>query len=66
MDTPSDKLKLFCMKNLLLEADLVKLEENGIEIQHKETIKKDDIIDPDLFDSEIRMEAKRMSDFYAL
>ena len=35
-----DKLKLFSMKNLMLESDLIGLEKSGVEIGHIKTIKK--------------------------
>jgi len=60
------KLKLFAMKNLLLETELAKIEKSGIEIGHLRTIKKDEVVDTDLFESDIRTQAKKMADFYVL
>jgi methyl coenzyme M reductase subunit C-like uncharacterized protein (methanogenesis marker protein 7) len=54
------------MQNLMLEADLAKLEKSGIEIGHIRTIKKDDVVDTELFDLDIRNQARKMADFYAL
>ena len=62
----SDALKLFTMKNLLLETDLAKLENSGLEIGHIETIKKDEIVDIELFESDIRAQARKMANFYVL
>lgn len=61
-----DKLKLFAMKNLLLETELAKLEKSGIEIGHLQTIEKDDVVDIELFEADIRTQAKKMADFYVL
>ena len=59
-----DKLKLFSMKNLMLESDLIGLEKSGVEIGHIKTIKKDEVIDLELFEFDIRKQARRMADFY--
>lgn len=60
------KVKLFALQNLLLEADLAKLEKSGIEIGHLQTIKSDGVVDIELFDLEILKSAKKMADFYVL
>ena len=62
----SDDVKLFGMHNLLLETDLQKLEESGIQIEHAKTIQKAEIVDVDLFESDILEEARKMADFDAL
>lgn len=62
----SDNIKLFGMHNLLLETDLKKLEDGGIQIEHTKTIQKAEIVDVDLFESDILQEARKMADFYAL
>lgn len=59
-------LKLFSMRNLLLEADLEKLERSGIAIDHIKTVKKDDLVDVELFDADILAQAKKMANFYVL
>lgn len=64
--SPSDNLKVFCMQNLMLEADLTAIEESGIEIGHKETIQKVELVDKELFESDIRRSARKMADFYSL
>jgi hypothetical protein len=61
---PSEQLKIFGMQNLMLEADLAKLEKSGVEIGHIQTIRKDELIDVDLFDADILKDARRMADFY--
>lgn len=61
-----DKLKLFSMKNLMLESDLIGLEKSGVEIGHVKTIKKDEVIDLELFEFDIRKQARRMADFYVI
>ncbi len=60
----SNQIKLFGMKNFMLETDLVKLERDGVEIDHIRTITKEENVDPELFDNDIRKSAKRMADFY--
>ena len=59
-----NKLKLFSMKNLMLETDLIKLEKDGFEIGHVQTLKRDDVVDLELFESDIRKQARKMADFY--
>lgn len=59
-----NNLKLFLMKNLMLESDLVRLEKDGIEIGHVQTLKRDDVVDLELFESDIRKQARKMADFY--
>lgn len=59
-----NNLKLFSMKNLMLEADLIRLEKDGIEIGHVQTLKRDDVVDLELFESDIRKQARKMADFY--
>lgn len=66
MNNDMDKLKLFTMKNLLLETELAKLENSGIKIGHLQTIEKDDVVDIELFETDIRTQAKKMADFYVL
>lgn len=61
-----DDIKLFGMHNLLLETELMKLEDRGIQIEHKRTILKAEIVDVELFESDILQEARKMADFYAL
>lgn len=60
------QLLLFGMKNLMLEGELAKLEKSGIEIGHMQTIKKDELVDTDLFENEILKKARKMADFYVL
>jgi hypothetical protein len=61
-----DLIKLFGMQNLLLESELKKLEDSGIQIGHAKTIQKAEIVDVDLFEADIVQEARRMADFYAI
>jgi HEPN superfamily Swt1-like protein len=63
---PSDQLKVFGMQNLLLESDLARLESSGIDLGHVKTLKKDEVVDIELFDRDILQEAKKMADFYVL
>lgn len=60
------RIKLFTLQNLLLESDLANLEKKGISIGHLETIKKDELVDVELFDYQILESAKRMANFYVL
>ena len=66
MNNGMDKLKLFAMRNLLLETELAKLEKSGIELRHLQTIEKADVVDIELFEADIRTQAKKMADFYVL
>ncbi len=61
-----EQLMLFGMKNLLLEKSLEKLENSGIEIGHTETLKKDMLVDTELFEHEILQKGNKMADFYSL
>jgi energy-converting hydrogenase A subunit M len=62
----SGDVKLFGMHNLMLETDLKKLEDSGIQIGHARTVQQTEIVDVDLFESDILREARKMADFYAL
>jgi energy-converting hydrogenase A subunit M len=62
----ADDLKLFGMHNLLLETELSKLEARGIQIEHTKTIVKAEVVDVDLFEIDILLEARKMADFYAI
>lgn len=62
----SDQIKLFGMQNLLLEADLAELEKSGVEIGHSQTIEKKEIVDTEIFEVDIRKQAKQMVDLYYL
>jgi len=61
-----EKLDLFAMQNMRLEDSLVDLEKNGFEIGHINTLQKEEIVDPELFDYDIRKSAKKTSEFYHL
>ncbi len=61
-----ETLKLFGMQNLLLESELRKLEDSGVKIEHAKTIQRSEIVDVDLFESDILQEATKMADFYAI
>jgi hypothetical protein len=62
----ADDLKLFGMHNLLLEAELRKLEDSGIQIEHSRTIQRAEIVDVELFEGDILQQGRRMADFYAI
>ena len=62
----ADRLRLFGMRNLMLEADLFALEKSGIDLGHVHTLKNDELVDTDLFEAEILQAARRMADFYVL
>jgi hypothetical protein len=65
-ETILNTLQLFSMRNLLVEAELIKLEKSGISIGHTENLKKSDVVDIELFETDIIHAAKRMADFYIL
>ena len=62
----ADSVKLFGMQNLIIEADLKKLEESGIAIEHAKTIEKIEVVDVELFENDILKQARKMADFYAI
>jgi energy-converting hydrogenase A subunit M len=62
----ADDVKLFGMHNLMLETELNKLESKGIQIEHAKTIAKAEVVDVDLFESDILLEARKMADFYVI
>lgn len=62
----SDRIKLFGIQNLILETDLTDLEGRGIEIGHSQTVEKKEIVDTEIFEMDIRKQAKQMIDLYYL
>lgn len=62
----SDSLKIFGMQNLMLEADLARLERSGVNLGHSSNLKQDDIVDTELFEADIISQARLMADFYVL
>ncbi len=64
MNNFEEKLELLAFKNLMLETDLMKLEESGINIQHIDTILHKDLVDINLFESDILVSARKMARFY--
>ncbi len=69
MKDPKDAeehLMLFGMKNLILENSLDKLERTGTDLGHIKTLKKDELVDTELFEHEILKKARKMADFYVL
>lgn len=60
------QLKVFGMQNFQVEADLLKLESSGIDIKHSQTIEQKEIVDVELFEEDIRNQARKMSAFYYL
>lgn len=64
MNKISSKLENFAFKNLMLETDLIKLEESGIDLQHIDSISQKDIVDKDLFEQDILSSARKMARFY--
>jgi len=61
-----ESLKLFAMKNLMLEAELRKLEDAGIQIEHSRTMKTQEVVDVELFEKDILATSQKMADFYGL
>ncbi len=61
-----NKLQLFSMKNLIIEKELEKLENSGIDINHVKSVKNEAVVDIDLFEYEILKAARKMADFYVL
>lgn len=65
-DKFQQRVVLYGMKNLMLETELAKVEDSGIDIGHKATIKEDQIVDTDLFEDDILRSARKMADLYVL
>ncbi len=63
---PEDKIKIFGIQNLLLESDLLDLEKEGLDIGHSQSIKKEEVIDTEVFEIDIRKQAKQMTGIYYL
>jgi len=61
-----EQLDLFAMRNMRLEESLIDLEKDGIEIGHISTLQKEEIVDPELFDYDIRKSAKETSEHFHL
>ena len=64
MSNTYKKLEHFAFKNLMLETELRKLEDSGIDIQHIDTVTNKDIVDTDMFEHKILASARRMARFY--
>ncbi|HYW00812.1 MAG TPA: Swt1 family HEPN domain-containing protein [Candidatus Acidoferrum sp.] len=62
----SNRLKLFAASNLALESELLKLERLGINTGRSQLLKKQEVVDTDLFEAEILSKARKMADFYVL
>jgi energy-converting hydrogenase A subunit M len=63
----SDALKIFGMQNLMVEADLARLEKDGIDLGRSNSFKKAIVVvDTELFEVDIISQAKIMADFYVL
>jgi len=60
------RLKLFGAQNLLLESELSDLEKGGLDLKHSQILKQDEIIDTEVFEIEIRQQARQMADLYYL
>ncbi len=57
-------LERFAFKNLMLETELIKLENKGIDIQHTNSIQQKDVVDVEFFESSILASARKMAQFY--
>jgi hypothetical protein len=62
----SQKLKIFAMQNLMLEADLAQLEKDGMDLGHAKTLVTNDVVDVELFEADILKSARKMADFYVI
>jgi hypothetical protein len=62
----ANQIRNFGMRNLQLESDLERIESSGIDIGHATTIKKKEVVDPELFEADIRQSAKKMITYYSL
>jgi hypothetical protein len=64
MNNFEKKLEHLAFKNLMLETDLSKIEESGIDIQHIDTVSRKDIVELNLFEFDILAAARKMARFY--
>ena len=64
--TEENDIFIFGMKNLLVEKNLEKLELEGIDLGHHETVSKSSNVDLELFELDILKKAKKMANFYIL
>jgi len=62
----SEQLDLFAMKNIRLEEDLINLEKMGIELGHITTLENKELIDPELFEFDIRKSAIKTTEHFHL
>lgn len=63
----SEQLDLFAMRNMRLEEELIELERTGgIELGRIESLEKKDIVDPELFEFDIRKSANKTSEQFHL
>lgn len=60
------RLKIFGMQNLMLEADLARLEKDGIDLGHAQTLVTSDVVDVELFEADILKQARKMASFYVI
>lgn len=61
-----NRIKLFGMDSLTLEKELLKLEKSGIDVGRSKFLKSEEVVDTDLFESEILAKGRKMADFYVL
>jgi hypothetical protein len=62
-----EQLDLFAMRNIRLEEELITLEKNdGMELGRIETLEKKEIVDPELFEFDIRKSAIKTTEHFHL
>jgi hypothetical protein len=54
------------MQNLMLEADLNRLEKDGLDLGHARTLSASKLVDVELFEADILKQSRKMADFYVI
>jgi energy-converting hydrogenase A subunit M len=62
----SARLKTFGMQSLMVEADLSRLERDGLDLGHARTLSTKQVVDVELFEADILRQARKMADFYVI
>jgi energy-converting hydrogenase A subunit M len=62
----SARLKTFGMQSLMVEADLSRLERDGVDLGHARTLSTKQVVDVELFEADILRQARKMADFYVI
>src|ERR1700735_2065140 len=64
--TSSARLTTFGMQILMVEAELSRLESDGLDLGHARTLSTNQVVDVELFEADILRQARKMADFYVI